>query len=65
VLGPKEKVLEDTGEVIELIPTTHDMDQVEFGVYLDKAKEFLEEFAGVVVLGSDLFWESKEKRKRA
>src|ERR1041385_7272038 len=24
VLGPKEKVIEDTGEVIELIPTTHD-----------------------------------------
>jgi hypothetical protein len=41
------------------------MDQVEFGVYLDKAKEFLEEFAGIVVLDSDLFWESKEKRKRA
>jgi hypothetical protein len=64
VLGAKEKVLEDTGEVIELIPTTHDMDQVEFGVYLDKAKEFLEEFAGIVVLDSDLFWEKKEKKEK-
>src|SRR5688572_8100326 len=26
VLGPKEKILQETGEVIELIPTTHDMD---------------------------------------
>lgn len=62
VLGPKEKVIEETGEVIELIPTTHDMDKYEFAVYLDKAKLFLEEFAGIVVLDSDLFWESKEKR---
>lgn len=61
VLGPKEKIL-DTGEVLEIIPETHSMDQVEFGVYLDKAKEFLQEFAQIIVLDSDLFWESKEKR---
>lgn len=61
VLGPKEKVL-DTGEVLEIIPETHSMDQVEFGMYLDKAKEFLQEFAQIIVLDSDLFWESKEKR---
>lgn len=62
VLGAKEKVIESTGEVIELIPTTHDMDKDEFGIYLDKAKEWLAEFANIVVLDSDLFWESKEKR---
>lgn len=62
VLGPKEKVIEETGEVIELIPTTHDMDKDDFAIYLDKAKEFLESFAGIVVLDSDLFWESKERR---
>jgi hypothetical protein len=59
VLGPKEKVLEDTGEVIELIPTTHDMDKYDFGNYLDSAAKFLAEFAGIVVLSSDLFFESK------
>lgn len=64
VLGPKEKVIEETGEVIELIPTTHDMSKEEFAVYLDKAKEWLASFAGIVVLDSDLFWESKEKRAR-
>lgn len=62
VLGPKEKMLEDTGELIELIPTTHDMDKDEFAIYLDKAKEWLREFAGILVLDSDLFWESKERR---
>lgn len=62
VLGAKEKVIESTGEVIELIPTTHDMDKDEFAIYLDKAKEWLREFAGILVLDSDLFWESKERR---
>lgn len=61
VLGPKEKVL-DTGLVLEIIPETHNMDQDEFGIYLDKAKEFLREFAQIIVLDSDLFWESKERR---
>ena len=62
VLGAKEKAIESTGELIELIPTTHDMDKDEFGIYLDKAKEWLREFAGILVLDSDLFWESKERR---
>lgn len=62
VLGAKEKVIESTGEVIELIPTTHDMDKDDFGIYLDKAKEWLREFAGILVLDSELFYESKEKR---
>ena len=62
VLGAKEKAIESTGEVIELIPTTRDMDKYEFGNYLDSAAKWLAEFAGIVVLSSDLFWESKEKR---
>lgn len=62
VLGAKEKLIEETGEVIELIPTTHDMDKDEFAIYLDKASEWLREFAGILVLSSDLFWESKERR---
>lgn len=54
VLGPREKIL-DTGEVLEIIPETHSMDQEEFGIYLDKAKEFLRDFAQIIVLDSDLF----------
>ena len=60
--GAKEKVIESTGEVIELIPTTHDMDKYDFGDYLDAAAKWLAEFCGIVVLSSDLFWQSKEKR---
>lgn len=62
VLGAKEKVIESTGEIMELIPTTHDMDKDDFAIYLDKAIAWLAEFTGIVVLDSDLFWESKEKR---
>jgi len=62
VLGVKEKVIESTGEVIELIPTTHDMDKYDFGNYLDAAAKWLAEFCGIVVISSDLFWEGEEKR---
>lgn len=62
VLGTKEKVIESTGEVIELIPTTHDMDQYEFGNFIEKAAAWLAEFTGIVVIPSEMFWESKEKR---
>ena len=59
VLGAKEKVIESTGEVLELIPTTHDMDSFEFGDYLEKAIAWLAEFANIVVIPSEMFWESK------
>lgn len=62
VLGTKEKMIESTGETIELIPTTHDMDKYEFADYLDSAAKWLAEFCGIVVLSSDLFFESREKR---
>src|ERR1041385_8120284 len=62
VLGTKELVKKDTGDVIELIPTTHDMDKYDFGDYLESAAKWLAEFDGIVVLSSDLFWEGNEKR---
>lgn len=61
VLGTKDKVVEN-GEVIELIPTTRDMDKYDFADYIDKASAWLAEFCQIVVLSSDLFWEGKEKR---
>lgn len=57
VLGVREKVNKHTGEVMELVPTTHDMDTVEFGNYLDNAAEFLARFAQIVVLPSEMFYE--------
>lgn len=62
VLGTKELIKKDTGDVIELVPTTHDMDKDDFGIYLDKAAEFLASFAGIVVLPSEMFFEDRERR---
>src|ERR1044071_7510410 len=45
VLGAQSIVNKETGEIIdEAAPTTHDMDSVEFGEYLDRAAEFLASF---------------------
>lgn len=58
VLGVREKVRED-GEVMELIPTTHDMDKETFGQYIESASRFLAEFASIVVLSPDMYFESE------
>lgn len=59
VLGVKERIREDTGEVMELIPTTHDMDKYDFANYIDKAAAWLADFAGIVVIPSEMFFDSK------
>lgn len=67
VLGVKTKVNNRTGETMELVPTTHDMDTMGFSNYLEKAAEFLARACGIVVLSSDLYFEGEapEKRSRA
>lgn len=62
VLGTIDKVDESTGEVFEITPTTHDMDQVDFGNFIEKAAAFLAEFCSIVVLPPEMFFEEKEKR---
>lgn len=62
VLGTIEKVDKSTGEVFEITPTSHDMDQYEFGEFIEKAAAWLAEFCSIVVIPPELFWESKEKR---
>ena len=62
VLGMEVKVNKQTGATLELVPESHTMDQVEFGIFLDKASEFLARTAGIVVLPSEMFFEEKEKR---
>jgi len=59
VLGVKEKVNTNTGEVMELVPNTHDMDKNDFANYIDKAAGFLARFAGIVVIPSEMFWEGQ------
>lgn len=62
VLGPIERVDESTGEVFEITPTSHDMDQVEFGEFIEKCAAWLAEFCGIVVIPPELFFEDREKR---
>lgn len=62
VLGTIDKVDESTGEVFEITRTTHDMDQVEFGEFIEKAAAWLAEFCSIVVLPPELFFEEREKR---
>jgi hypothetical protein len=59
VLDPRTKVNEETGQALELVPTTHDMDTAQFSIYLDLAAKFLAEFCQIVVLESEMFAETK------
>lgn len=64
VIGTKEIVNKETGEVIDdVIPETHLMDKWEFNEYLDRAAEFLASFCGVVVIPSEMFYEQKGTQK--
>lgn len=66
VLGAKQIVNKETGEVVdEIAPDTHTMDTGEFAEYLDRAAEFLASFAGIVVLPSEMFYEEKERIRKA
>jgi len=62
VLGVIEKVDESTGEVFEITPTSHDMDQQQFGGFIEKCAAWLAEFAGIVVIPSEMFFENREKK---
>lgn len=45
------------GEEIELTPTTHDMDVDEFSQYIDDCTVFVQKWADINPLPSDLFYE--------
>lgn len=59
VLGVKELVKD--GEVLEITPTTHDMDSEEFGMFIEKATVWLAEFCNLIVLGPELFVEPPKR----
>jgi hypothetical protein len=64
VLGTTPIVNKQTGEVIdEMIPDSRFMDTKEFSEYLDRAAKFLAEFAEIVVIPSDLYYEMKQPKK--
>lgn len=57
VLGTKTLVNPQTGEAIEIPPNTRRMKTDEFSIYLDAAGKWLAEFAGIVVLEAEMFFE--------
>ncbi len=61
VMGKKELLNEKTGKVIAIVPDSHTLDTEEFGIYLDNAAHFLAEFAGIVVLPPEVYFEEKSK----
>lgn len=58
VLDGRSKINEETGQVIELVPTSHDMTTDEFSIYLDLAAKFLAEFCSIIVLEPEQFFEA-------
>lgn len=65
VLGTKELLNKQTGEVIEITRSSKVLDTAEFCEFIDKAAAFLAEFAGIVVIPSEMYWEEKEKVSKA
>lgn len=62
VLGMDEKVNTQTGEIIELVPTSRFKDTAEFSDYLEKAAEFLARTCNIVVLPSELFSDDSKRK---
>jgi hypothetical protein len=65
VLGTKELLNKQTGEVIEITQSSKVLDTHEFGEFIENAAAWLAEFAGIVVLSPELFWEQPEKKRKA
>jgi hypothetical protein len=65
ILGTKELTNKETGEVIEITQSSKALDTREFGEFIEKAAAWLAEFTGIVVLPSEMFYEEKEKRRKA
>jgi len=61
VRGTDVKVNPRTGKELELIPTSHDLDTLEFTNFIEGAAKFLAEFAGIVVLPPEVFYEQKSR----
>lgn len=65
ILGTRDLTNKETGEVIEIIRSSRMLDTHEFGDFIEKAAAWLAEFTGIVVLPSEMFYEEKEKTRKA
>lgn len=58
ILGVEQKIMEN-GEILTLIPRSKTLNTDHFAAYIEKCAEWLSEFCEIVVIPSELFWESK------
>lgn len=65
VLGMDELVNKETGEVMMKPRKTRTMDTWEFSDYIENCARFLLDFADIVVIPAEEFWESKDKLRKA
>lgn len=63
ILGLDQKLVEDTGEVLMLIPRSKTLDTFEFGQYIDKCAAWLAEFCGIVVLPPEMYYEVEQPKR--
>ncbi len=59
ILGTKELVNKQTGEEIQITRSSKMLDTHEFGEFIEQAAAWLAEFTGIVVLPSEMYFESK------
>ena len=62
ILGAREVIDKQTGEVLEIPPTSHDLDAHQFGEYIEGCARWLAEFCNIVVIPSEMFFEQKSKK---
>ena len=60
---PVREMTDSHGEVIELPATTRTLDTFDFGQYIEKCAAWLAEFAGIVVIPSEMFFEEKKPKR--
>ena len=63
ILGWDERYSEAVGKTLKFIPRSHDLNTMEFWEYVEKASAWLAEFAEIIVLPPELFYESKENQE--
>lgn len=61
VMGSKEVTSKLTGEVIEIIPDSHTLDVDEFSWLIEAAAKWLAEFAGIIVIPAEEYFEAQGK----
>lgn len=60
ILGLQEKEID--GELLRLIPRSRTLTVEEFGEYIEKCAAWLAEFCEIVVVPSEMFYESEQKK---